>query len=118
MPKRPLTVTVVATMFLAVGASGTVRSFATGTAPRLFSTDNLWGLALSLVALLCGIFLLRRQNWARWLALAWITAHVAISFLNSLQGVAVHALFLLLIAYILFRPEANAWFRYSQSDAR
>src|SRR5512146_1468772 len=117
MPKRPLTVTVVAALFLAIGAAGTVRSFATGTAPQLFSTDNLLILALSLVAVLCGIFLLRRQNWARWLALAWITAHVALSFLNSLQGVAVHALFLLLIAYILFRPDGNAWFRASEDES-
>lgn len=114
MPKRPLTITVVAALFLAIGAAGTVRLFPTGTAPRLFSTDHLLILALSLVAVLCGVFLLRRQNWARWLALTWIAAHVAISFLNSIQEVAVHALLLLLIAYILFRPEGNAWFRASE----
>jgi hypothetical protein len=50
------------------------------------------------------------KNWARWLALAWITFHVVISFYHSIQQVLVHALVLLLFVYCLYRPAAGAYF--------
>ena len=111
MQTRPPTITIIAGLFLALGILGIARTISEQAQYSLLRSDSLWVLLLSLVAIVCGVFLLRRQNWARWLAVAWVATHVAISFLNSIQAVAMHALFLLLISYILFRPEANAWFR-------
>jgi hypothetical protein len=50
------------------------------------------------------------QNWARWLALLWMAFHVAISF-GVPQNLVIHSLFLVLIAWVLFRREARLYFR-------
>jgi hypothetical protein len=60
--------------------------------------------------------MLRRQNWARWLALAWMAFHVVVGALNSLQGALIHAVLLALIAGCLFNPEANRYFRGNQTQ--
>ena len=44
-----------------------------------------------LVGLLAGIFMLRGHNWARWLAVAWMAFHVAISF-PEISKLAIHSL--------------------------
>jgi hypothetical protein len=67
-----------------------------------------------LIAMMCGVFMLQGRNWARWLALAWIPFHKAISFLDSLQKVAVHGLFLVLIACFLFRPDVRTCFQHPE----
>jgi len=70
--------------------------------------------------IVCGVFMLQGRNWARYLALAWIGGHVAISFFSSphffsaLQKVAIHGLFLALIAYFLFRPNARSYFQHRE----
>ena len=68
-------------------------------------------LALSLLAVVGGAFLLRGRDWARWLSMAWIAFHVGVSFFHSMREVAVHALFLVVFAVVLFRPAANHYFR-------
>jgi hypothetical protein len=57
-----------------------------------------------------GVFLLRGQNWARWLALAWITFHVVISY-GVLRELVVHGVICVVFAWILFRPAAGRYFR-------
>jgi hypothetical protein len=58
------------------------------------------------------VLLLRGRNWARWLTLAWIAAYGGFSFFDSLQKGAVHSLFLVVIAYFLFRPAARTYFQH------
>src|SRR5215472_7021520 len=58
-----------------------------------------------------GVFLLRGQNWARWVAVAWVALHVIVSVLNTFHGIVVHSLLFILIAWLLFRPEAARYFR-------
>jgi hypothetical protein len=115
MPSRPLGITVVAALFLVGGVIGVGRTFTEGALHRAFLTSGLWVLLLNLVAFVCGIFLWLGRDWARWLAVAWMAAHVSISLLNSLQEAMVHCAFLLLIAYMVFRPDAQAWFRARKS---
>ena len=71
--------------------------------------DLVWIALVELVAIVGGIFMLRGDNWARWLALAWIGFHVVISF-PSVQQVLIHSVIFVLIAYSLFRREARAFF--------
>lgn len=111
--QRPFAVTAIAGLFLAIGIAGLVRPIVWRATHNSFPAEASWVLALSAVAVACGALLLRRQSWARWLSLAWIAAHVGISFLNSLQEVAIHAVFLILIGYLLFRHDANSWFRHA-----
>ncbi len=108
--KRPLSVTIVACIFLAIGilASASHAAELRGTGPARY--DALWALLVNLVAIVCGIFLLRRSNWARWLAVAWLGFHVIIS-LHPWQALLVHSALLAVFAYLLFRPAATAYFR-------
>jgi hypothetical protein len=54
--------------------------------------------------------MLQARNWARWLALAWMAFHVILSVGHPPQELIVHTVILLLFAYLLFRPEARAYF--------
>jgi hypothetical protein len=110
MKKRPLPILILAGLFIAVGALGFANHLSDLRTLHPFPQDLLWVLLVGLIAMVSGIFMLQARNWARWLALAWMTFHVAISFQHSLQQVAIHAVLLLLIAYFLFRPEAKAYF--------
>ena len=104
---RPVTVLVVACLFMAIGAVGVVRHFP-GLKP--WHQDDVWIELTELLAIVAGAFLLRGCSWARWLAVAWLAFHVAISF-PQLQKVTVHAIICALIAWILFRPAAGRYFR-------
>jgi hypothetical protein len=115
MADRPTSVTAIAGLLIAIGTAGIVQQFFSTESQSRHSAEFLWVLALGSLAVFSGFFLLKRYGWARWLSLAWVAAHIGISFLNSLQEVAVHAVFLLLIAYLLFRREANLWFRNQQT---
>lgn len=104
---RPVGVGIVACLYLLVGAGGFVVHF-----PELLKGHpDAVGIELTeLAAVVAGVFLLRRQNWARWLACAWMAFHVAISFPVVLQ-LAVHSTFLALICWALFRRDATLYFR-------
>ena len=111
MNKRPITVTVIGWLLLAVGAVGFAYHFVQIKPENALRGGNIWIFVVEIVALVCGIFLLRGKGWARWLALAWIAFHVAFSFLNSWGRGAIHGVIFLLFAYFLFRPEAQTYFR-------
>ena len=55
--------------------------------------------------------MLRRQNWARWLALAWMAFHVVISVFPPFKGLVVHVLIFGGITYLLLRSDAAQYFR-------
>src|SRR5262249_39079375 len=62
------------------------------------------------LAIVCGVFLLRGSNWARWLLLAWIAFHVVLSAFHNVFELAMHSLLLVVVAYCLFRPRTSAYF--------
>ena len=103
--KRPVSVLVLACLYLAVGVAGFVGHFG-----DLRQPDGVWIELTEFLAIVAGAFMLRAQNWARWLALAWMAFHVVLSF-RVLPQLAVHALMLALIGWLLFRPEASRYFR-------
>jgi hypothetical protein len=109
MRKRPIAVIILSCLLIATGALGLayhLSDFKT----KPFHLDVVWVSAVRAVAIVSGVFMLFGRNWARWLALAWIGFHVAISFYHSLQQVAVHVLVFLLFAYCLYRSEARSYF--------
>ena len=97
---RPLPVTVIACVYIVMGAVGFVYHLG----------DSVWVELLRLAAIVCGAFMLRGCNWARWLAVAWIGFHVVLSAFHTLSEFAIHVLFFAAIAYALFRPTANRYF--------
>jgi hypothetical protein len=115
MNKRPLAVTIIACIYIGVGTVGFVYHLLPILVRHAFHYDDILVEFSEFVAIVCGAFLLRGHNWARWLALAWIAFHVGISFFESMQKVMIHGLILLLIAYFLFRPEARPYFRHRET---
>ena len=111
--QRPLSVTILACIYIGVGSIGFAYHLHPILARHAFHHDDLLVELTEVAAILSGAFILRGDNWARWLALAWIAFHVVISFFDSLQKVAVHALLSVAIAYFLFRPQARAYFGHS-----
>ncbi|HLY42652.1 MAG TPA: hypothetical protein VKR52_15655 [Terracidiphilus sp.] len=105
--KRPISIVILACVYLLVGCGGFVMHF-----PELLARhpDAISIEVTELIAVLCGIFLLVGKNWARWLALAWIVFHVAIS-VGQMRELIIHSAICAVIAFILFRPPANQYFR-------
>jgi hypothetical protein len=106
MRQRPLSVTLLACLYLAVGV---VRFVAHFHGLLAHQPDAIWVELTELLAVVIGVFLLLGHNWARWLALAWIAFHVAITIHEPLP-LAVHSAFLVLFAWVLFRAAARRWF--------
>jgi hypothetical protein len=105
----PLPVILIACVYLAVGIGGIVVHFSDRRAP-----DWIWVEVTEFLAIVCGVFLVRAHNWARWLASAWMAFHVVISFDDLLQ-LAIHSLFLVLIVWCLFRADASRFFQNSRT---
>ncbi|HEX3470684.1 MAG TPA: hypothetical protein VHT28_05815 [Silvibacterium sp.] len=116
MNKRLLTVTIISWLYIAAGAVGLAHHIMEINRQQPFQVELVWILLLSLIAIVCGALILRGSIWARWLALAWIAFHVLLSFFHSLQQVLMHGLLFVLIAYVLFRPEARAYFRRRETS--
>jgi hypothetical protein len=116
--KRPLSVTILAFVYLAVGALGFIAHFTELKAKGAFPYDALLTELVEFIAIVCGAFMLQGHNWARWLALAWIAFHVVLSAFHALPEFAVHCLFGAVIAWLLFRPGAARYFRGEVSETR
>jgi hypothetical protein len=111
MNKRPLSVTMVSVLLIAAGTAGIVYHFGELKLHPPVHYGPLGILLVRVLAIVAGVFMLRGQDWARWLALLWIASHVGISFLHSWQQVIMHALFLVVFAFLLLRPAATKYFR-------
>jgi hypothetical protein len=106
--KRPLSISVLACLYIAVGAAGLVFHFHDLVAhPR----EGIWIELTELLAVIAGAFLFGGHNWARWLALAWIAFHVVLSAFHPVRELVIHSLLCVAIAWILFRPAAGRYFR-------
>ena len=105
---RPFAVTGVAWLFIVVGAVAFSYH-----APELLHPDKDVFLVevTELVGLTAGIFMLRRQNWARWLALAWLAFHVVLTAFPPYHGLVFHVVLFAGIAVILLRSDASRYFR-------
>ncbi len=106
MRHRPITVTLLACLYLVVGLLGFAAHFH-GLLMR--QPDAVWVELTEFLAVVIGIFLLRGHDWARWLAVVWIAFHVAIS-LHEPGKLLVHSIFFILFIWILFAPAARRWF--------
>jgi len=109
--KRPLSVTILAGLYVVVGAAGFVSGLGEFRARGAFPVDDVWVELVRLLAVVAGAFLLRGHDWARWLALAWMVFHVVLSAFHGWREFAVHCVFCATIVWSLFRPAAARYFR-------
>jgi hypothetical protein len=102
----PVPVILIACLYMVVGIGGFVVHFSD---PR--TADWIWVEVTEFLAIVCGAFLLRAHNWARWLAGAWMAFHVVLSF-GEWRQFAIHSLIFVLIVWCLFfRADAGRFFR-------
>lgn len=111
MSNRPRSITVISWIFIAAGAVGLSYHATEFKAQRAFEPDLLWVGFVRLLAILCGVFLLRGRNWARWALVVWLGYHVGLSLLHKPFELIVHGLLFAVVLYFLFRPQASAYFR-------
>lgn len=108
--KRPITITSLSWLYIAVGTLGTAGHYGNFWTHKPTVNEFVWITMLGVAAVLAGVFMLRGRSWARWLALAWIAAHVVISVFHPLTELLVHCALLVLFCYLLFRPAAREYF--------
>lgn len=104
-------VKIVAWLYIVVGIGGFISHGIKSVSERTLRLDAIEAEIVELIAIIAGVYLLRGQKWARWLALAWMGFHVILSAFSNLREVAIHALFFTVIAWYLFRPEAGIYFQ-------
>jgi hypothetical protein len=108
MNKRPISVVIIAILYIAVGAVAFAFYFPT----LLKGHPDAVAIELTeLLAIIAGVYMLCRQNWARWLAMAWIVFHVVLSIFHPVQELVMHSVLCVLFAWLLFRPAASRYFR-------
>ena len=117
MKKRPIGVIVVAVLLMIAGVAGLVGDGMNFKSLSASHYETVWIAAVHVLAIVAGVFLLRGSDWARWLTIAWMAFHVAISFLNSWQQAVMHGVILVLFVWILFSRDARAYFRSSHAPA-
>jgi hypothetical protein len=111
--KRPVSILIVACLYLVVGALGFAAHFRELLAGQ---RDSILIEITECMAIVCGVFLLPGRNWARWFALGWIAFHVILSAFHSTREMAMHGLICAAIAWLLFRPATNEYFRPAATE--
>ena len=107
MNKRSLSVTIIGWLFIAIGVISFAYLFIEFSNRHTFQYDALWVLLLRLLALACGVFMLRGNNWARWLTVAWMGYHVVLSAFHAWQELVIHSCFwqcLRIFSFAAMRP--------------
>jgi len=118
--QRPRSITAIGWLFIAVGTVGLLNDvwpLLTADAARQLAKLKADGLAdlgpawtSRLLAIVGGAGLLRGQNWARWLLVAWMVFHIGLSILHSVPQLLTHSVIFTPLLYLLFRRAAEPWF--------
>ena len=111
MKQRPISVTVIACIYILVGIAGIAAQVTEFNPRHPFELELVEALVVRLLGIVAGVFMLRGRNWARWLAVAWIAFHVVLSAFHSRQQLVVHSVLFAVITFFLFCSAANEYFR-------
>lgn len=107
---------VIACLYIAVGAIALAFDFSHFEPRHPLAGAVLFASLVHALAIVSGVWMLRAGNWARWLAIAWMAFHVAVSLFDTWSALAIHTLLLVIFAYFLFRPAANRYFRNAETE--
>jgi hypothetical protein len=113
---RPISVTLLAWLYIAVGTVAFIAHLQDVHASNMFRYDGIWIEAVEILAIVCGVFLLSGRNWARWLAIAWMAFHVALSANGPARELVAHSVLLMAFTWLLFRTPAALYFRAARID--
>lgn len=113
--KRPLSVTILSWVFIVAGAIAVAFHSTDLKIQHPFQYLVIWILLIRALAILFGVYMLRGRNWARWGAIFWLAFHVVISGFHSFAQLAVHVVFLAVLAYFLFTSPARDYFEHAEA---
>lgn len=120
MTKRPRSVTVISWIFIAFGSIALLTSLLPklpGAEERIAEYRSQHPVLYALIfvgpilAVVCGVFMLRGCNWARWLLVVWFEYNVIGNVLHSPLRLLLPGLLFAVAVYFLFRPQATVYFR-------
>lgn len=115
--KRPVVILVIGLLFIAIGLYDIWLGVNPLTSRQAhLASDDLLVASIGLVAVVGGIWVLRGHNWARWLLVAWMAFHVALS-IRQPYALLGHVVIFGLIVAGLFYPAASAYFRQHRSSS-
>lgn len=116
-PRRPLSVALLAVLFMAVGALTIAKDLwppAALASERWSDIGPAW--TIRALAIAGGILLWRGVGWARWLLAAWLAFHVAVSA-PVWSKLIVHAVLSGVAMYVMFRRPARPFFQGRVSES-
>ena len=102
---RAWSLVAVGVIFLAIGALDIARGLAPlfTSAPRWhMAADDVEVLLTGIVAMIGAVYVMRGQNWARWLLAVWMAFHVVIS-VGEPRKLIIHLVIFGFITFLLFR---------------
>jgi hypothetical protein len=123
MQKRPLSLTIIAWVLIALTALGLVGAFTMGSNPAMtkalsemhmsLAMYQAWVVLGSIVNLICAYGFLKGYPWSRVLYVVWGVIGLIVSFYISPMkaAIVVGLLVLVVIAFFLYRENANDWFQ-------
>ena len=110
MKSPPLPIIVVSVLFIVTGCVGVAYHVQDYFEPHDKLVDLTWVLFLRILAIVCGVLLLLRISWARWLAISWLVYHIIISAFNSTPEMIAHIVLLVIVSVLLFLRVSSAYF--------
>jgi uncharacterized integral membrane protein len=113
--RRPTSVTVVAWLVIAFALMTAVGLFFASALTFRTHFPRQWPIALLglLVTFLCGIFMLKGKNWARWVYVSWSILILAYALTEvRIIVLAPNAIKIAVFTFILFRGPANRYFKH------
>jgi hypothetical protein len=127
MTIRPRSVTIVSWVLIIIGCAGLLSSFLKQINPATSYPIANWrshhpfqyalGHLSPVLAILCGVFMLRGCNWARWLLIVWFGNAVAGDLLYFPWGLLQHSLLFAVVMFYLFRRPANEYFHGTEPES-
>ena len=123
MNKRPRTITLIGWILIVIGIFSMFATSANLKNPKVIAAMQETPLPMSMqyailtlgvmIMTISGLGILKGKNWARFLYAGWgMFSFLLAIAVGTMQASMIPGLLIfLVIAYFLFRPEANAYFR-------
>ncbi len=111
MKNRPLPVIITAFIFIIAGCVGLIYHAHEYFEQGAVKNELIWVAFIRILAIVCGVLLLKGVNWARWLAIAWLAYHVVLSSFHSASEAITHFVLLAIVSFLLFIPKSSAYFK-------
>ncbi len=118
MKGYPISVLIVAIVFIVTGGIGHVYHANEYNEQGSMNEGVASILPIQVLAIVCGILLLKRINWARWLLIAWLPSHIVLSVFHSVSDTIIHSILTVIVAVLLFVPKSSAYFKHSKTSKK